>query len=120
MKLAAAPIPLEQFTAQAFEALVGHDIQFLRPSVEAGGQPSPVALELIQVRSSGNAAAVLAGHRAPFSLLFRLHGAAPLQDRFLHKLNHAPFEPCDLFISRVSVPELDSGGGSMYYEAVFG
>jgi hypothetical protein len=120
MNPAVAPIPLEQFTAQAFQAWAGREIQFLRPPAEPGERGKPVTLELIQVRGPGNAPPVPTGHRAPFSLLFRLNGEAPLQDRFLHTLHHAPFESCELLISRVFVPELDSGDGTMFYEAVFG
>lgn len=57
--------------------------------------------------------------REPFSLLFVMHDQPPLSWG-LHTLVHADFEPCDLLLSRVSVPKHErEDPNGMFYEAVF-
>jgi hypothetical protein len=108
-------IRLEDFAADLFQPLVGQRLSFRRP----GNPPAErVEMELLQVRASRYGAPP--GLRAPFSLLFTLRDTAPLDPIGLHRLDHPDFEPCDLLLTRVQVPELDRRDGTMFYEAVFG
>lgn len=111
------PITLQEFTAAAFRPFEGQGVAFLRPP-STNGERARVELHLIQVRERDSAPRP--GHRVPFSLLFSLRGEQPLDDRLLHQIAEPHFEPCELLVSRVFVPELDQHDGTMFYEAVFG
>ncbi len=116
MMTASTPYLISDFSAEMFRPLEGRAVRFLRPAPQ-GSNPEPVDLTLIAVRES--AGTPRPGLRRPFSLLFTLRVRAPLADDLLHQLSHPDFEPCALLLSRVSVPELDSRDGTMFYELVF-
>jgi hypothetical protein len=110
--LSTETLSLRDFAAPRFEPLVGQPVRFLRP------ESQPVDLELVSTRAQQAPSAP--GLRPPFSLLFKVCQAAPLNDRLLHTLDQPGFERCELLLSRVTVPELDRRDGTLYYEAVFG
>jgi hypothetical protein len=116
MQNTAAPYRLEEFTAELFQLRLGDTFTFLRPESPAAGKAA--GLTLIEVHVSTHPGAP--GKRKPFSLLFTLRDSPPLNDRLAHKLAHPGFEPCEILLSRVTVPGLDKHDGTMYYEAVFG
>jgi hypothetical protein len=113
-------IKLLEFTAAEFLPYEGRKIVFERPSDQfASGGGGFVEMELLEVRA-GKPSWGRNGQREPFALLFSVRGQAPLGPG-LHRLIQEGFEPCDLFLSRVTVPERnDEGGAVMFYEAVFG
>ena len=121
------PFRLTELSAQHFQPLVGQKLRFLRPSADLSRAPAMsldgVAREAVELALHDVKVArfpSMRGKRQPFSLLFTLRDAAPLDDRHLHLLSHPEFEPCDLLLSRVTVPELDQHDGTMYYELIFG
>jgi hypothetical protein len=107
---------ISDFKAETFRPFEGKALTFLRPA-PAGAACEPVDLTLIAVNEQ--AGSPRPGFRRPFSLMLTLRDQSPLADRFLHQLSHPDFEPCELLLSRVSVPELDKRDGTMFYELVF-
>ncbi len=114
--------------ADNFLPYVGEMFTFQQSSDEQRDIGDSVELELVEVRhygqrlGIGNVDSRPSTHerRESFSLLFVLRSSAPL-GKGLHRLIHRAFEPCDLFLSRVVVPEPGQGDrGKIYYEAVFG
>jgi hypothetical protein len=114
-----APVALRDFVFGHFQPLVGQSMTFLRPSTP-NVPPEAIQMELVKVDVP--AVPSRSGLRAPFSLLFLLTDAQPLNDRELHTLSHPGFEVCDLLLSRVMPPgqhravPVDRG---MFYEIVF-
>jgi hypothetical protein len=117
MQNAAATHRLADFAAEFFQPRLGDTFRFLRPQDPAAGRET-ADLTLIEVHVSRHPG--VPGKRQPFSLLFTLRDAPPLNDRLTHTLSHPGLEPCEILLSRVTVPSLEKHDGTMYYEAVFG
>jgi|SRR5262245_41052000 len=110
-------VGLAAFAAELFIGRVG-EVFRLMPSVTVpGAGPDPFELELIEVARRGRATADGPPLREPFSLLFSLRSRTRLGSG-LFRLVHETFEPDDVFLSRVVVPDRDPR--AVYYEAVFG
>lgn len=115
MEAAAELHKLVNYTPELFQPLVGLQVPFLRPPA-VDGTREEVCLDVIRVTASKLPPA--AGFRRQFSVLFGLREAAPLDHYLLHALVHRDFEPCDLLLNRVVVPELRTTDGTMFYELV--
>ena len=101
---------IADFTAQLFQPLVGQAVQWERPG---GGT---ARLELLEVQTYPRQPGMT---RDPFSLLFELKGQKPIEPG-LPRLVHPGFEPCELLLSRVRVPEFERAHrAGVFYEAVF-
>jgi hypothetical protein len=103
---------MRSYTAETFVPYNGHLFAFEKVT----GGPQGIQLKLTDVKAMASAA-VTAGFRAPFSLLFTLSDGEPAASG-LFRLLHDDFEPADWFLSRVNVPGGDAR--TAYYEAVFG
>src|SRR5215471_3800469 len=106
---------MRSYTAETFVPYNGHLFAFEKVTAGAG-VPQGIQLKLSDVKAM-TSAAVSAGFRAPFSLLFTLSDGEPAASG-LFRLLHDDFEPADWFLSRVNVPGGDARAA--YYEAVFG
>lgn len=116
---------IREFRPGTFRLHIGQVFRF--EGLEGGENPSgeTFELELVEVNTYGKS--VMGGEpvdenrRESFSLLFILRGTTPL-GRGLHRLAHEHFEPCELFLSRVVVPQraVKDRPATVYYEAVFG
>jgi hypothetical protein len=110
---------LANYSAEMFQVYQGDRFLFEPP---AAGEA--VDLELLEISShdrirkleQSNPEKYGKRQRDPFSLLFALRSSQPMGPG-LHRLKHADFEPCELFLSRVTVPGRDTSVA--YYEAVF-
>jgi hypothetical protein len=104
-----AAAPISELTADTMEPYTGQTFAFEGP----GGQAS---MELVQVARLKRHAGTI---RDPFSLLFVMRGSPPLA-RGIPRLIHRDFEPLDIFLQRVSVPERERADpAAMFFEAVF-
>ena len=102
--LTMSAVCVAQFSAALFRPHVGDTFVFERPE---GGE---ARMQLLEV----------GGSERPFSLLFVMREGQPL-GWGLPRLVRAGFEPCEIFLSRVTVPRYQSADSAgMYYEAVFG
>ena len=110
-----AAYPVAEFQAEIFRPFLQEPFTLLRPMPPGVASPR-VELTLVEVKEMATSTL---RPRPPFSLLFALRDAAPLEDRFLHRLVHPNFEKCDLLLSRVTIPD-DPRDGTMFYEIVFG
>jgi hypothetical protein len=115
---------LQDLTAESFLPFEGCDLVFSRPVASGGIFSRTVAMKLAKVTTHEHVTQIEAQNpaiyskrsREPFSLVFELKGAEPLEDG-LHRLIHKDFEGCQVFLSQVSQPRPD---GTLLYEAVFG
>jgi hypothetical protein len=100
-----------EFSADHFLPLVG--AMFTWRAEGSRAESNMRLLEVERFRSHPGLA------REPFSLLFVMHDQPPL-GRGLHTLVHSSFEPCDLLLSRVTVPKYErEDPRGMFYEAIF-
>jgi len=105
---------MAEFTAELFLPRVGELFAWERSRGRTGeGKAWMRLIEVTRYRAYGE------GRREPFSLLFVLQGQPELESG-LHTLADPSFEPCELLLSRVTVPadERNERGG-IHYEAVF-
>ena len=110
------PYLMADFTADLFLPHIGELFEWERPASRNGTGEGNARMYLIEVARQPHHPGAC---REPFSLLFRMKGQGALEWG-LHTLVHPKFERCELFLSRVTVPQYgrkDPDG--IYYEAVF-
>ena len=106
-------VRIEDFRVELFEPLVGQLLSFVRSDTP---EAAPVELKLLEVKKGRKSPMF---EREPFSLLFSLKDAPPLEGH-LHGLVHPQFESGGLLVSRVFAPKYERlDPDAMFYEIVF-
>ena len=106
---------MTEFDADVFLPYVGAMFRW-RSGAANGGAPPEADMRLHEVERYRLQPGM---SREPFSLLFVMRDQPPLVSG-LHSLVHSDFEPCELLLSRVTVPEYERADpGAMFYEVVF-
>jgi hypothetical protein len=103
-----APL-ISELTADWLAPYTGQTFVFEGP----GGEASMELVDVTRLKKHAGAS------RDPFSLLFAMRGQKPLDGGIL-RLIHRDFEPLDVFLQRVTVPDRERADpAAMFYEAVF-
>ncbi len=107
------PARIEEFRAELFEPFLGEYLSFVRAEAP---DAVPVALKLVDVKRGRKSPLF---DREPFSLLFSLKDAPPLEGH-LYGLDHPQFESTGLLVTRVFAPKYERlDPDAMFYEIVF-